>query len=1022
VPRQARLPDPKRGPLPEFAFLIRSKRLAQSLTMGTMAAACSVTEGQLGSWERGERFPPAEYIDLLARNLGLPDLLEQYEEARDRQRLLEQLRAAGLPPRLRRDSEGFVGRERELTLLRSAWKSAEAAKRRAVLIQGGDLVGKTALVGALAGTVDRDGGIVLLGSCKGDQEEYQPFLQALRGPFVAMCAGSRSLVDPSVSQRMRALMGIEQVDNGGSREDWISANDEVHNLLSSQRPELFEEVVSLLRRLTHYAPTLLVLDALQWAAPPTVEMMKYILRSGADIRLLLVGTCRLDPDAPLAEALSELIRLPTVKHIALGGLDEDSVKAMVGHKLEEGDEKASAVVSMVARRTLGNPYHIRQILDEFETRGYIRGKRWVSEVDPEDVPVPASSRHAVLRRFDRLSPNARTVLRFAAVAGPLLPLRVLEQLIPDATPTAEDLHHAVTELKEAGFLVDIHGEPGHCGFDLEITWRTIYEDIGSFLLPLRHHQVLKAFERLPRSTAVVRSLAYHSREAVAYGSVADAVRYAMEAATRALQRGLAVEDAIAFLTKAMEALEFDDEVRVAAESKLWFGLANAWLAKGDFGNYRSSAEACVAAARAAGNAQQLADAAALLTDWGVFVGHPDPFVVEVCSEAVELLGDSDPCRSARVMAGLALARAWADGEASTAERLGAQAVELARRSGDSEIIAYALLALVAVCQGSARLVEQEEAAKEALAVARRIGHPRLQVGALRARLRMSLESGKLISTEADLLELDRIAAKYRSWFAARTASMFRTVLALLRGDFTNARGLSEQMKQLSGEDPNYLNIYFGQQLFLSRELGHGDSWLEVLPGSESTEYTPVVFRAAKALLAAESGTREEAADIVEELSSHAFSGLPRRDSTWIGTLSLLANTCAVLEHSDLAQQLVGLLLPHSGHIVVVSTTALCNGAVDRYLGMLMSTMGNFDEADAYFESACALESRIGALPSLARTKSWYGKVLLLRAHEGDGERARSHLGEALTLAESCGMVGVASEVRRLLNGPSEEGR
>ena len=44
------------------------------------------------------------------------------------------------------------------------------------------------------------------------------------------------------------------------------------------------------------APLVLVVDDLQWADADTIEWLQYFLRSGADMRCLVVGTVRAEEE------------------------------------------------------------------------------------------------------------------------------------------------------------------------------------------------------------------------------------------------------------------------------------------------------------------------------------------------------------------------------------------------------------------------------------------------------------------------------------------------------------------------------------------------------------------------------------------------------------------------------------------------------------------------------------------------------------------------------------------------------
>jgi tetratricopeptide (TPR) repeat protein len=98
-----------------------------------------------------------------------------------------------------------------------------------------------------------------------------------------------------------------------------------------------------------------------------------------------------------------------------------------------------------------------------------------------------------------------------------------------------------------------------------------------------------------------------------------------------------------------------------------------------------------------------------------------------------------------------------------------------------------------------------------------------------------------------------------------------------------------------------------------------------------------------------------------------------------------------------------------------STSAACLGAADRSLGMLAAVIQDWEKAEEHFDAALALENKIESPPLLARTQTWYARMLIARGSSGDHERARELLGSALSTAESLGMAGLVAECQAMLD-------
>jgi DNA-binding CsgD family transcriptional regulator len=99
--------------------------------------------------------------------------------------------------------------------------------------------------------------------------------------------------------------------------------------------------------------------------------------------------------------------------------------------------------------------------------------------------------------------------------------------------------------------------------------------------------------------------------------------------------------------------------------------------------------------------------------------------------------------------------------------------------------------------------------------------------------------------------------------------------------------------------------------------------------------------------------------------------------------------------------------------VVVGYGVACYGAADRYLGMLATTLSDWEVAEGHFDSALDLNRRMGADPWLAHTAYEYGRMLLARGRAEDASRAAPLLTDAAALAERIGMPTLLARIGAL---------
>jgi tetratricopeptide (TPR) repeat protein len=169
------------------------------------------------------------------------------------------------------------------------------------------------------------------------------------------------------------------------------------------------------------------------------------------------------------------------------------------------------------------------------------------------------------------------------------------------------------------------------------------------------------------------------------------------------------------------------------------------------------------------------------------------------------------------------------------------------------------------------------------------------------------------------------------------------------------------------------------------------------------------WRPGLALIYADLDELELARAELERLAADAFAGIPR-DSLWQTCVCYLAEVCDRLQDAERAQILHQLLLPYADLTVVVGSATVCLGATARFLGQLAAVLGRWDLAEAHFERALGINTRMDAVPWIAHTRFEYARMLQRRGGPGDSERARSMIDEASLAAQQSGMHGLMQRI------------
>lgn len=915
----------------------------------------------------------------------------------------------------RDDTPPLVGRDDELAQLAACWKLAVSGERQMVFVSGEPGVGKTRLAAELAVIASQNGAIVLFGRCDEDVGiAYQPFAEAL-GHYVASCpieviethvATFGGVVAGSVPELGRRLANVRSPER---------ADPDAERLL------FFDAVTALVAAAAEQAPVLLVLDDVHWASKPTLLLLRHLLRAVPATELLVVATYRdtdLDRAHPLAEVLAELRRAGGSVRIALAGLDEAGVRALVeaaaGVQL---DDAGIALAGAVHAETDGNPFFAGEVLRHLAESGvvYQRDGRWVSDVALHDLGIPEGIREVVGRRMARLSADANRALAIAAVIGAEFELTVVEQV---GEFSAEQVLDAIDEAIAARLVLEVTGAVGRCRFTHALVRQTLYAECSSARRAQLHRRVAETLETVHGADldAHLAVLAYHYAEGARAGDTTLAVDYALRAGAEAVSR-TAFEEAEVIVQRGLSVLEFDSVTDDDRHFELLMALADAqgrsWSA-----GFEGTGLQAAAVARRLHSPERLARTAVMATRRVVRVGLTDPDNEALCEEALEALGDRDDSLRAQVLAVLATLRGLGGHGWDDVLPLAREAVAVALRSGDSEAQGRAAWSLGWALRGMPALSERYECAEELIALGHTANDPLMESQGLMLRGFAHAAAGDRAGFEHDFDRVGQYADRTRILVQQAVDAQCRALLALLDGRFDDVEELAANVLAISAEQPAFLLGYFGQMGMLRYEQGRLE---EFMPGALDVfaqNQDLVVLHAFLAHSQAELGHHQDAHQRFEPLIADDCAPMP---PNWLypGTLAHLASTCVLLDHVASAAALIQQVAPYSGQLLVMASTVNVCGAADRYLAMLETMTGAYDAADVHFQQALALEEQAGGIALAARTRYWHARMLTARNDPADRDQARTLLADCMDTATRLGMAALQLQAHHLAAGLDE---
>jgi predicted ATPase len=415
----------------------------------------------------------------------------------------------------------FVGRESEVFRLGAAWGAAVRGRPALVLIAGEAGIGKTRLAAETVRLAGDTGGAVLSARCQDAERSLllQPFVEAighhaahLAPDLLRRLAGQRAATLAALVPRVASVLGP------------VLAAPTSRTL---RRRLASEAVTGFLYALAEHQPVLLLLDDLHNAGSATVRLLRELTR-GTGTRLLVIATVRTAEGDAVLESLADV-----ATRLDVGPLPPGAVTRLV---TEAG---WADLADDIRDRTRGHPLFVVETL-----RGLAAG----------GTGVPASLEAAVTARLGRVGSDTEQVLRAAAVLGVTVDPATLARLVD--LPLQQTAGHC-----EAALSAELLS-PADDGYQFthDMVRDVLYATTPAPARLVHHARAAELLDHRPEAMAA------HAAAVDDWPRAALGWLLAGEEAAR----HLAVADARALLTKAVEAAHRagDVEVGALAEARL----------------------------------------------------------------------------------------------------------------------------------------------------------------------------------------------------------------------------------------------------------------------------------------------------------------------------------------------------------------------------------------------------------------------------------------------------------------------
>jgi tetratricopeptide (TPR) repeat protein len=382
--------------------------------------------------------------------------------------------------------------------------------------------------------------------------------------------------------------------------------------------------------------------------------------------------------------------------------------------------------------------------------------------------------------------------------------------------------------------------------------------------------------------------------------------------------------------------------------------------------------------------------------------------VPLLEEALAALGERDRVQRVRLLNRLGYALLYTDG--SRLEEVTAEAVELARHTGDADVLAYALCARHHALSGPEMLEERCRLTQESTALAR---SPFVVMLVNESRHLDALQAGDLGGAESAAEAMCRVSEEARIPYRIALNRLFRVRLAALQGRLGEAERAAKigarEASELGSETlaAHSLGMLFNVRLLQGRLA-------ELLPAAEKDPGRNIrenrIFPVARLLIRLEVGRTEAVRQAFDRLTAVDFDP-PEPGNNEAVRLGCLTDVCFRLRHREGAQRLSEKLRPYLPQNLVGA--AGFSGSSYHRVGQLACVCGRYDAALQLLEEALDAYRCLGALPWTAWAQADRAQVYLLRDGPGDHARAAELLDRALAAARDLDLPGLETLVYRL---------
>ena len=384
----------------------------------------------------------------------------------------------------------FVGRHRELDILKHTFDEAKLGSVQVVGVSGEAGVGKSRLLLKFREKLPHDEFTYVEGSCLhyGDSIPYLPLLQALRYYFDITEGEAAATIRRKMEEKIRCLDN-KDLSLLPPLQDILSLKVEDEEYLKlepvKKKERIFEAVRNLILMESRNRTVLILLEDCHWTDGPSETLLAYLIDSLSNARVIFILLYRPEWEHQFGSRSN-------YTQISLKELPPKSSVELIGFILGDG-EADPALQQFVKDRAGGNPLFLEELLHDLQENGHLHKeqKQYMLAAKPSEIKIPASLQTIIAARIDRLKPDTKHILQTAAVIGRDFSYRILDNVVKGR----QELKPCLLSLQRNELIYerDLAAEPRYI-FKHALTQEVAYQSLRTKTREKLHEGVGRAIE------------------------------------------------------------------------------------------------------------------------------------------------------------------------------------------------------------------------------------------------------------------------------------------------------------------------------------------------------------------------------------------------------------------------------------------------------------------------------------------------------------------------------------------------